>query len=114
MSIYQKYQNKKIAVYGMGITGCSAAKTIKNLKAQALCWDDNAKIRKKVKKLNYKINKFWLNDKKIDVIVVSPGIDIRKCKIKSYLRKNFNKISSMISRFINSSYRVPVSTSFSC
>ena len=92
MSVYQKYQNKKVAVYGMGVTGCSAAKTIKNLKAQVLCWDDNVKIRKKAKKHNYQINKFWLSNEKIDAIVVSPGIDIRKCKIRDYLKKNFNKI----------------------
>jgi len=99
MSVYQKYQNKKVAVYGMGITGCSAAKTIKNLNAQALCWDDNAKIRKKAKKLNYQINKFWLSNEKIDAIVVSPGIDIRKCKIRDYLKKNFNKIITDLDLF---------------
>ena len=50
----QKYQNKKIAIYGMGITGCSAAKTFKKLNAEVFCWDDdNKKIRKKIKNLNF-------------------------------------------------------------
>jgi len=31
MFALQKYQNKKIAIYGMGITGCSAAKTFQKL-----------------------------------------------------------------------------------
>ena len=87
MVALQKYQNKKIAIYGMGITGCSAAKTFKRLKAQVYCWDDNKKVRKKIKNLNFSVNKFWLNQNLIDTIVISPGIDINKCKIKKYLKK---------------------------
>ena len=92
MVAFRKYQNKKIAIYGMGITGCSAAKTLKKLQAKVYCWDDNKKVRKKVKKLNFQINKFWLNKSSPDNIVISPGIDINKCKIKNYLKKNLNKI----------------------
>ena len=92
MLALQKYQNKKIAIYGMGITGYSAAKTFKKLKAKVFCWDDNEKIRKKIKNLNFPLNKFWLNQNSIDTIVISPGIDISKCKIKNYLKKNSNKI----------------------
>ena len=47
----------------MGKTGCSAAKAFKNLNAKIFCWDDNAKIRKKIKSLNFPLNKFWLNQK---------------------------------------------------
>ena len=43
----QKYQNKKVAVYGMGITGLSAARTLKKLGAKVICWDDNKRIRNK-------------------------------------------------------------------
>ena len=50
MVALQKYQDKKIAIYGMGITGCSAAKTFKRLKAKVFCWDDSEKIRKKREK----------------------------------------------------------------
>jgi len=92
MVALQKYKNKKIAIYGMGITGCSAARTFKRLKARVYCWDDNKKIRQKVKNLNFQINKFWLNKNLVDNIVISPGIDINKCKIKNYLRQNLNKI----------------------
>ena len=53
MPASQKYKNKKIAIYGMGITGCSAAKTLKKLGAEILCWDDNLKIRKKIKNFNF-------------------------------------------------------------
>ena len=95
----QKYQNKKIAIYGMGITGCSAAKAFKKLNAEVLCWDDNKKIRKKIKNLNFPLNKFWLSQNSVDVIVISPGIDINKCKIKNYLKKNLNKIITDLDLF---------------
>ena len=99
MVALQKYQNKKIAIYGMGITGCSVAKTFKKLKARVLCWDDNEKIRKKIKKINLPINKFWLNKYQIDAIVVSPGINIKRCKIKNYLNKNLKKIITDLDLF---------------
>ena len=60
MVALQKYQNKKIAIYGMGLTGLSAAKQFKKLNAKVYCWDDNYKTRKKVKKLSLTLKKFWL------------------------------------------------------
>jgi len=99
MVALQKYQDKKIAIYGMGITGCSAAKTFKRLKAKVFCWDDNEKVRKKIKNLKFSINKFWLNPESIDAIVISPGIDISKCKIRNYLGKNLKKIITDLDLF---------------
>tara|TARA_Y100000590_G_scaffold384940_1_gene456647 strand:+ start:380 stop:1693 length:1314 start_codon:yes stop_codon:yes gene_type:complete len=92
MDSLQKYQNKKIAVYGMGITGYSVAKALKKIKAKVYCWDDNKKIRKKIKNSKLTISKFWSDKNFIDKIVISPGIDINKCKIKNYLKRNSNKI----------------------
>ncbi len=91
MFALQKYQNKKVAVYGMGKTGYSAAKAFRKLKAKVYCWDDNEKIRRKIKNSKFLLNKFWLNRNLIDIIVVSPGIDINKSKIKNYLIKNSKK-----------------------
>ena len=99
MFALQKYQNKKIAIYGMGITGCSAAKTFQKLNAKVFCWDDNEKIRKKIKNLNVPLSKFWLNRNLVDIVVISPGIDINKCKIKNYLKKNSNKIITDLDLF---------------
>ena len=99
MEVLQKYQNKKIGIYGMGITGRSAAKAFKKLNSKVFCWDDNSKIRKKIKNSNLNLDKFWLNQKTIDVIVISPGIDIDKCKIKNYLKKNSNKIITDLDLF---------------
>ena len=99
MTDLQKYQDKKIAIYGMGITGLSAAKTFKKLKAKVYCWDDKKRVRKKIKNLRFSLNKFWLNKDLIDAIVISPGIDINKCKIKNYLKKNSNKIITDLDLF---------------
>ena len=99
MFALQKYQNKKIAIYGMGITGCSVAKTFKKLNAEIFCWDDNKKIREKIKNSKFQLNKFWLNHNSVDSIVISPGIDVNKCKIKNYLKKNSNKIITDLDLF---------------
>ena len=99
MPVLQKYQNKKIAIYGMGITGFSTARTLKKLGAKIFCWDDNSKVRKKIKNFNFSLNKFWLNNSLFDNIVVSPGIDISRCKIKNYLKKNSNKIITDLDLF---------------
>ena len=99
MDILQKYRNKNIAIYGMGKTGLSAAKVLKKLKAKVFCWDDTEKARKKVKRLNFNINKFWLNQSLVHKIVVSPGININQCKLKKYLKKNFKKIITDLDLF---------------
>ena len=80
MDYLKKYQNKNVAIYGMGKTGRSAAKAFKRLKAKVVCWDDNANIRREIIKLNYSIGKFWKNKNLIDTIVISPGIDIKIVK----------------------------------
>ena len=99
MVALEKYQNKKIAVYGMGITGCSAASKLKKLKAKVFCWDDDSKVRKKAKRYKFKIDKFWLSKSPLDNIIISPGIDINRCKIKDYLKKNSKKIITDLDLF---------------
>lgn len=90
MVVLNKYKNKNIAIYGMGRSGCSAAKKLKELKANIFCWDDKNNIRKKI---NFPLEKFWLKKNyNIDHIVISPGIDIKNCKIKKFLLKNSKKI----------------------
>ena len=102
MEYIGKYQNKKIAIYGMGRTGFSAAQRLKKSKIEIFCWDDNKITRSKVRKLNFPIIEFWKNKKKnlIDYIVLSPGIDINQCKIKNYLKKNLKKIITDIDIFL--------------
>ena len=95
----KKYKNKKVAIYGMGITGQSAAKTFKRLESKVYFWDDSKKIRKKFEKINYNVKKFWQDEFLIDYILISPGIDINKCNIKDYLKKNSNKIITDLDLF---------------
>ena len=99
MLALQKYRNKKIAIYGMGMTGCSVAKALKKLKAKVYCWDDNKLVRKKLKNSNFGLQKFWLRKFFFDNIVISPGIDINNCKIKNFLKKNVNKIVTDLDLF---------------
>ena len=99
MVTLNKYQNKKIAVYGMGITGRSAARAFKRLNAEVYCWDDNKETRKKIENLNFKIKKFWTNKILVDYIVISPGIDINQSKLKNFLKKNLNKIITDLDLF---------------
>ena len=82
--------NKKILIYGMGKTGISSYNFLKK-KNKIYLYDDNEKIKKR------KFKKYFLNIKKIskiifDFIVISPGININKCNLKKYLKKNKKKI----------------------
>ena len=83
------FSKKKILIYGLGKTGVSSHLFLKK-NNETLLFDD-------IKK-NLIINKkFFINKKKIykynfDYILVSPGINIRKCSLKKYISKNLNKV----------------------
>ncbi len=94
------FLNKKILIYGLGKSGLSAFKFLKK-KNDVFLFDDfqtkieNLIIKKKL--INYKkILKF-----KFDQIIISPGIDINKCKLSKFLKKNYNKIFSDLDVFYN-------------
>ena len=78
-------------VYGLSSTGISVVKFFKNKKiSNFVVWDDNAKLRKK---FLTKISKNLKQDiKRVDYIVLSPGISLRKSKYKKDLNKYKNKI----------------------
>jgi UDP-N-acetylmuramoylalanine--D-glutamate ligase len=71
---------KKILIYGLGKSGLSASKFLKK-NNQITTYDDNIKNDKK------KITLF-----KFDYIIISPGIDINKCTLGKFLKKNYKKI----------------------
>ena len=85
-------------IYGLGKSGLSTFKFLKN-KSNIFLYDDHqSKIKKldiKKKLVSYK-NVLKL---KFDQIILSPGIDINKCKLSIYLKKNFNKIYSDLDIF---------------
>ena len=96
MVALHKYKNKKIAIYGIGKTGLSVIKILKKLKIKFVCWDDD---KEKLNGLTYNFDKFWIKKDYIDYIIISPGIDINKCKLKNYLKKNSNKIITDLDLF---------------
>ena len=94
------FNNKKILVYGLGKSGLSTFKFLKK-KNEIYLFDDkkfidsNKKIKKKL------ISHQELLKKKIDHIIISPGIDINKCSLTKYLKKNYKKINTDLDIFYN-------------
>ena len=89
--------NKQILIYGFGKSGYASFKFL-NKKNNCKIIDDNQKnIPKKFKKntINYR----QLKRNYFDFIVLSPGIDINKCKNSKYLNKNKFKIISELDIF---------------
>ena len=92
------FLGKKILIYGMGKSGISSYKFLKN-KAKVYLFDDNSKII-----INSKLNQRLQNIKevskiKFDRIIISPGIDIYNCKLAKILKKNLSKIYSDLDVF---------------
>ena len=73
--------NKKILIYGLGKSGVASFNFLKK-KNKIYLFDDkkNFSSKNKITKLNY------------DSIIISPGINIDKCKLKNFLKKNSKKI----------------------
>ena len=108
----KKFKNKYFAIYGMGKTGIATTKALQRYKIKLSCWDDNRKQRNKMQNLKFPIKKFWnlKNKKNLDYIVISPGININKCKIKSFLKKNINKVITDLDLFFdNNKYKTIIS-----
>ncbi len=91
------FKNKKILIYGFGKSGISC---FNFLKKNNICkiFDDNKK------NIPFKLRKELINVSKLslisfDYIVLSPGIDIKKCKISNYLKKNRSKIITELDIF---------------
>ena len=83
------FDKKKILIYGLGKSGLSAFKFLKK-NNQVIKYDDKIKSDKK------KITKI-----KFDYIIISPGIDIYKCRLRKFLKKNFKKIYTDLDIFYN-------------
>ena len=81
--IYNKniFVDKKILIYGLGKSGTSSFNFLKN-DNKIYLFDDKKKFLSKNRILKIKY----------DFIIISPGIDVNKCKLKNFLKKNSKKI----------------------
>ena len=79
--------NKKILIYGLGKSGISSFRFLRR-KNQVFLYDDNEKI-KLIKNYNKNLISFTqIMKSKFDLIVLSPGINDKKCKLNRFLKKN--------------------------
>ena len=83
------FLDKKILIYGLGKSGISSFKFLKDL-AQIYLFDDNLKINKSFNQKFINLNE--LTKIKVDIIIISPGINISNCKLSKFLKKNNSKI----------------------
>jgi len=93
----KNFINKNILIYGLGLSGQSSLKFLSK-KNKINIFDDNLFLKKKN---NFKqfisINK--ISKSQYDFIVISPGIDIEKCKLKNFLKRNKEKIVTELDIF---------------
>ncbi len=93
----KKFLNKKILIYGLGLSGRSCLQYLFKHNKIIVYDDNNALKNKKNKSLFLNINKIYKHQ--FDYIVLSPGIDIKKCKLKKFLSKNKDKIITELDIF---------------
>ena len=93
------FQNKKILIYGYGKTGKSAFNFLKK-KNNLKVFDDNLPLT------NLPRNKKFTRDSdrlsNFDYILLSPGVDYRKCLLSNEIIKNKEKIISDLDVFYKS------------
>ena len=76
LDLRNKFKNKIILIYGYGKSGIASSKYL-NQNNKVLIFDDN----KKLKKSNF-VSLNEVKKIKFDYILISPGIDLKKCSLK--------------------------------
>ncbi len=91
------FYNKNILIYGFGKSGISCFNFLKKNNSCKILDDNKKNLPAKFSKKLIKIKN--LSNIVFDFIVLSPGIDIKKCKISRYLNKNRSKIITELDIF---------------
>ena len=89
LNLEKKFFKKRILIYGLGKSGLSTYSFLKKNNVISL-FDDRIITKKKIKDTHTTYKK--IIKKKFDCIIISPGIDINKCKLSKFLKKNQKKI----------------------
>ena len=89
--------NKNILIYGLGLSGKSCLQFLSD-KNKITIFDDNEYLKNQKNK-NFFLDIKRINKFKFDYIVLSPGIDIKQCKLTKYLLNNQNKIITELDIF---------------
>ena len=92
------FLNKKVLVYGLGKSGLSSFEFLKK-KNKVFLYDDSQLIIRKTKDKKNLITYKKILNTKFDQIIISPGIDMRKCRLAKFLRENYQKIYSDLDVF---------------
>ena len=91
------FYKKNFLIYGFGKSGFASYKFL-HKKNDCKIIDDNKKnipIKYKHKTINYK----QLKKNNFDYIVLSPGIDINRCKLSKYLKINSSRVITELDIF---------------
>ena len=88
LNLEKNFLKKRILIYGLGKSGLSTYSFLKKNNVISL-FDDRIVAKKKIKD-THKIYKEIIK-KKFDCIIISPGIDINKCKLSSFFKKIIKK-----------------------
>jgi len=91
------FYKKNFLIYGFGKSGCASYKFLYKKNNCKIIDDNKQNIPSKYncEIINYK----QLQKNNFDYIVLSPGIDILKCKLSAYLKKNSTKIITELDIF---------------
>ena len=79
--------DKKILIYGLGKSGLSSLEFLKK-KNEVFLFDDSKNFNLNDNYKNKLISLSQIKKLKFELIILSPGIDINKCKLKRFLKKN--------------------------
>ncbi len=90
MKLKNETLSKNFLIYGFGKSGISSLKYLKKKNRCFIFDDDKKKIKNRYKK--FFISKSKLLNNNFDYIVISPGININRCQLSNYLKKNQKKV----------------------